>query len=93
MRRISIRRLIFAVITALYLVMIPHPPMYALSNPASATAPARPIDEHTLHELQGLTERLMDAENRKDFDAVQRMVWNSPSALFVAKTATAAEGN
>lgn len=93
MRLISIRRLIFVVITALYLVMVPRPPMYALNDPASATTPAGPIDERTLHELQGLTERLMDAENRRDFDAVQRMVWNSPSALFVAKTATAAEGN
>jgi len=86
-------RTIFAVTTALYLVMVPRPPMYALSDPASATTSAGPIDEQTLHELQGLTERLMDAENRRDFAAVQRMVWNSPSAIFVAKTATAADGN
>jgi hypothetical protein len=77
MRLISTRRLIFAVITALYLVMVPRPPMYAVSDPAPVTVPAGPIGEQTLHELQGLTERLMDAENRKDFDAVRRM-----SSLF-----------
>jgi hypothetical protein len=32
-------------------------------------------------------------ENRHDLPAVKSLVWASPSALFVAKTATAAEGN
>jgi hypothetical protein len=93
MRFISNRQWAFAVITFLYLFMIPCPPVYGLSGPAARTTRAGPIDERTLHEVQDLTKRLMDAENRKDFDAVQQMVWNSPSALFVAKTATAAEGN
>ena len=35
---------------------------------------------------------LIDAENRHDVDAVRSFVWCSPNALFVAKTATAAEG-
>ncbi len=39
------------------------------------------------------TRDLLDKENAKDFDEVRKFVWNSPSALFVAKTATAEEGN
>ena len=39
------------------------------------------------------THDLLDRENAKDFDAVRKFVWDSPSALFVAKTATAEEGN
>jgi hypothetical protein len=35
---------------------------------------------------------LIDAENRHDIDAVRSFVWQSPNTLFVAKTATAAEG-
>ena len=50
-------------------------------------------DRQTLQEVLDRTHRLLDAENRKDFDAVRQFVWDSPSALFVAKTATAEEGN
>jgi predicted AlkP superfamily pyrophosphatase or phosphodiesterase len=39
------------------------------------------------------THQLLDRENAKDFDSVKQFVWDSPSALFVAKTATVAEGN
>jgi len=46
-----------------------------------------------LNEIRELYKELIDAENRHDIDAVRRFVWNSPNALFVAKTATAAEGN
>lgn len=35
---------------------------------------------------------LIDAENRHDIDAVRLFLWQSPNTLFVAKTATAAEG-
>ena len=36
---------------------------------------------------------LINAENAHDIAAVSRFVWKSPSALFVAKTKTPAEGN
>lgn len=35
---------------------------------------------------------LIDAENRHDIDAVRSFLWRSPNTLFVAKTATPAEG-
>ena len=44
-------------------------------------------------ELRALYRRLIEAENRHDIVAVRSFVWNSPDALFVAETATAAEGN
>jgi hypothetical protein len=37
--------------------------------------------------------QLIDAEDTRNFDTVKQMIWKSPSALFVAKTATVAEGN
>jgi hypothetical protein len=46
-----------------------------------------------LHQVLELDRRLIDSENSKDFETVKAMVWQSDSALFVAKTATAAEGN
>src|SRR5215470_15004877 len=44
-------------------------------------------------ELRALYRRLIEAENRHDIAAVRPLIWNSPDALFVAKTETAAEGN
>jgi hypothetical protein len=44
-------------------------------------------------EIRTLYKQLIDDENAHDIAAVRRMVWKSPSALFVAKTKTAAEGN
>jgi hypothetical protein len=52
-----------------------------------------PLDAKTLREVQALYKRLIDAEDVKDLDTVREIIWKSPSALFVAKTATAAEGN
>ena len=52
-----------------------------------------PLNPNTLREVQALYKRLIDAEDVKDLDTVREIVWKSPSALFVAKTATAAEGN
>jgi hypothetical protein len=51
------------------------------------------LDAATLGELRSLYAKLIDAENRHDLEAVRPLVWTSPSMLFVAKTATAAEGN
>src|SRR5271155_2514267 len=36
-------------------------------------------------EIKRAYKNLIDAENRHDLDAVKGMVWDSPSALFVAK--------
>ena len=52
-----------------------------------------PLDAGTLREIDALYHRLIDAENRHDLVAVRPFLWDSPSTLFVAKTATAAEGN
>src|SRR5262249_19778598 len=60
---------------------------------AAATVEANPLDPGTLKEINALYRKLIDAENRHDLAEVQAMVWDSPSTLFVAKTATAAEGN
>lgn len=52
-----------------------------------------PLDPATLDSLRALYKKLIDAENRHDIAAVRPMVWDSGSALFVAKTATPEEGN
>jgi hypothetical protein len=52
-----------------------------------------PLDAATLREISGLYRKLIEAENRHDLGEVRTMVWDSPSALFVAKTATPVEGN
>lgn len=59
---------------------------------ADPTSPA-PLTEAAMTELRGLYKQLIDAENRHDIAAVRSFVWVSPNTLFVAKTATAAEGN
>ncbi len=69
----------------------------AFIPPAQATAESpiygEPLDSATLNRLKAQYKQLIDAENRHDLEAVKPMVWNSSSALFVAKTATPAEGN
>ena len=52
-----------------------------------------PLDAATLGGVKSLFKQLIDAENNHDVAKVRPMVWNSPSTLFVAKTATPAEGN
>lgn len=54
---------------------------------------AEPLDLATLKEINALYRRLIEAENRHDLADLRKMLWNSPSMLFVAKTATAEEGN
>ncbi len=63
---------------------------------AAAAAPSgysEPLNAATLREINGLYRKLIEAENRHDLAAVRAFVWDSPSALFVAKTATPQEGN
>jgi hypothetical protein len=74
----------------------------AWAEPATANTPdqtaesstyVEPLDSGTLDGLKTLYKQLIDAENRHDLAAVRPFVWISPSTLFVAKTATPAEGN
>jgi hypothetical protein len=58
-----------------------------------ATADAGPLAGATLDDINRSYRKLIEAENRHDLPAVRGMMWESPDALFVAKTATAAEGN
>ncbi len=48
------------------------------------------VTESPIRELYA---NLIEAENAHDIEKVRAMVWDSPDALFVAKTKTAAEGN
>ena len=61
-----------------------------------ATAQTRdeaiPLDAGTEQTIKTLYRNLIEAENRHDIQAVQPFVWNSSTAVFVAKTATPAEG-
>ena len=60
---------------------------------AASSTDADPLDQASRDGVRALFEQLIDAENRHDLNAVRPFVWVSPNALFVAKTATAAEGN
>ncbi|WP_213765247.1 hypothetical protein [Caballeronia sp. dw_19] len=53
---------------------------------------AVPLDAATEHTIKTLYRSLIDAENRHDIEAVRPFVWNSSTAVFVAKTATPGEG-
>jgi hypothetical protein len=52
-----------------------------------------PISSATESQIRELYANLIEAENAHDIEKVRAMVWDSPEALFVAKTKTAAEGN
>jgi hypothetical protein len=52
-----------------------------------------PLDPNTIKQIDALYRRLIEAENRHDLAEVRTMIWDSPSTLFVAKTANPAEGN
>jgi len=49
---------------------------------ATAVAQATAVNEQLIKQSY---RQLIDAENEHDLAAVRRLVWNSPSALFVAK--------
>jgi hypothetical protein len=59
----------------------------------AGAAHAAQLDASTLKEITARYRTLIEAENRHDLAAVRQMVWQSPDTLFVAKTATPAEGN
>jgi hypothetical protein len=54
--------------------------------------PTRAASATEVH-IRELYAILIEAENAHDIEKVRAMVWDSPDALFVAKTKTAAEGN
>jgi len=78
-----------AISFAAILATLTNDPMQA----AGVNSQTGRLSEETLSEIRALYRELIDAENRHDIAAVRRFVWDSPNALFVAKTATAAEGN
>ena len=60
---------------------------------AASSTDADPLDLASRDGVRALFRQLIDAENRHVVAAVRPLVWVSPNALFVAKTATPAEGN
>jgi hypothetical protein len=60
---------------------------------AALGADPLPVTSATESRIRELYANLIAAENAHDIEKVRAMVWDSPEALFVAKTKTAAEGN
>jgi len=56
-------------------------------------AKASSISAATTLQIRELYKSLIEAENNHDIERVRTMLWDSPDALFVAKTKTAADGN
>jgi hypothetical protein len=76
------------------LLTAPQSTAVAASNQESSPVLSdRSLSADDVEAVRALYRRLIDAENRHDIAAVRRLVWVSPNTLFVAKTATAAEGN
>jgi hypothetical protein len=74
--------------------ILASPAPAAASDRQSAHAPhGQLLNAHDFEQLTDLYKRLIVAENNHDIAAVKPLFWVSPDALFVAKTATAAEGN
>jgi hypothetical protein len=63
--------------------------LFPLFSIFSLSAHAQVNDADGLKTLYG---QLIDAENAHDVDGVRKILWDSPAALFVAKTKTPAEG-
>jgi hypothetical protein len=65
----------------------------AATSSAAPIAPRDPLDASTLATIKSRFSQLMDLANRHDVAAIHGMFWQSPSALLVAKSAVASEGN
>jgi hypothetical protein len=65
----------------------------AAKVPSGKPGYSDPLGKPDLAEVEVLYKQLTDAENAHESAAVERLVWKSRNALFVSKTATAAEGN
>jgi hypothetical protein len=79
----------FSFVTAMLAAFLPLP----VTAAPAAQVQGAPLDQATLDRIGMLYHELIDAENRHDLAAVRTKVWESPNTLFVAKTATPAEGN
>jgi hypothetical protein len=60
---------------------------------AAAAAYQDPLNAQTLTTINSRFSELMELANRHDLKALHAMFWQSPSALLVAKSAIASEGN
>ena len=83
-------RIVISVLAAAFLAV---PVRSTFAQPALPAPPIPEIDAATDHELRELYHHLIVSENAHDIAEVRRIVWQSPNALFVAKTKTPAEGN
>jgi hypothetical protein len=82
------------VATTLTLLTVAQATLLGFPRQAAAEpAYTEPLNAPTIDQLKILYKQLIDAENRHDLNSVRRFIWPSPSALFVAKTATPTEGN
>jgi hypothetical protein len=89
----SAKRVLIAVsVIAVLACTLGSVPSSGDQNPTASEA-IEPLDAPTLEEVRALYRKLIEAENRHDLAAVRIVVWDSPSMLFVAKTATPEEGN
>jgi hypothetical protein len=88
------RKSTFPFIVSLIIALAYAGPTFAAKRARTSSPPrSGQLDDNTLNEIRRLYRVLIDAENRHDLNAVRQFVWVSADALFVAKTATAAEGN
>ena len=70
--------------------------LVAAQTDANNMRAGEPLSAASLSELKSAYGRLIDSENTGNVAAIQQLVWNSPSLLFVGKTPAdkvAAEGN
>lgn len=65
----------------------------AATSSAARAAPREPLAASTRSTIKSQFGHLMDLANRHDVAAIHGMFWQSPSALLVAKSAVASEGN
>ncbi|MGA3012262.1 MAG: hypothetical protein ABSD72_18545 [Terracidiphilus sp.] len=82
----KMRRMVFAAAVAL---------ATAATGSVAAAPPADrdPLDASTLDTVRSQFGKLMELANKHDLKALHEMFWQSPSALLVAKSAIASEGN
>jgi hypothetical protein len=70
--------------------------LVAAQTEADSLRAVEPLSAASLSELRSAYGRLIDSENAGNVAAIQQLVWNSPSLLFVGKSPTdkvAAEGS
>ena len=60
---------------------------------AAPDADKAPLDAQTLGAIGSRFSTLMELANRHDLPALDKMFWQSPSVLLVAKSALPSEGN